>query len=94
MAIMLIEQLVGEFHPEEYRDEYRDALTQVIEAKLGSGAIVAPVPAAPEGKVRDLMEALRESIEAAKAERAASPADDEPLVESAGESKKRARKAG
>jgi hypothetical protein len=44
--------------------------------------------------VRDLMEARRESIDDAKAQRAAPPAADEPLVESAGESKKRARKAG
>jgi DNA end-binding protein Ku len=89
MAMMLIEQLVGEFNPEEYHDEYRDALNQVIEAKLGSGAVVAPAPAAPQGKVRDLMEALRESIEAAKAERA-----QESEAEQEAAPKKRVRMAG
>ena len=100
MANLLIEQLAGEFHPEEFRDEYRDALTQVIEAKLGTGAAVSPAPAAPAGKVRDLMEALRESIEAAKADRGAdsssqaeasqAEADSAPVAEP----KKRTRKAG
>ena len=106
MAVMLIDQLAGEFHPEEYRDEYRDALQQVIEAKLGSGAIVAPAPAAPEGRVRDLMEALRESIDAAKAERAAAEANGESALvgrpadagheiqAASAEPKRRARKAG
>ena len=90
MAKLLIEQFAGEFHPEEHHDEYRAALAQAIEAKLGTGAIVSPAPAAPEGKVRDLMEALRESIEAAKASRDATPA-----AEAAPETPtKRTRKAG
>ena len=67
MAVMLIDQLTGEFQPGEYRDEYRDALQQVIEAKLGSGAPISAAPEAPQGKVRDPMEALRASIEAARA---------------------------
>jgi len=67
MAVMLIDQLTGEFQPAEYQDEYRGALQQVIEAKLGSGAPISAAPEAPQGKVRDLMEALRASIEAARA---------------------------
>ena len=92
MANLLIEQLLGEFHPEDFRDEYRDALQQVIEGKLGTGAVVTATPAAPEGKVRDLMEALRESIEAAKASRAEDARSSE--AEESGASKKKARKAG
>ena len=67
MAVMLIDQLTGEFEPHAYHDEYRGALQQVIEAKFGSGAPVSAAPEAPQGKVRDLMEALRASIEAARA---------------------------
>ena len=67
MANMLIDQLAGEFEPEQYQDEYRATLEKVIEAKLESRepdfAEAAPV----RGKVTDLMEALRASIEAAKA---------------------------
>ncbi len=98
MAVMLIDQLTGEFDAAEYQDEYREALHQVIEAKLGSGAPMAAAPAAPPGKVRDLMEALRESIAAAKSERAAGDAAAEQASSAEGEAqpapKKRARKAG
>jgi len=93
MATMLIDQLTGEWEPQMFRDEYRDALQQVIEAKLGSGAPLAAAPPTPQGKVRDLMEALRESIAAAKAE---APPTAEPLsgAEEDAAPKKRARKAG
>ncbi len=91
MAVMLIDQLSGAFEPAEYRDEYRDALQQVIETKLGSGAPVSAAPEAPQGKVRDLMEALRASIEAARAQPSDAPA---PAAEEAAEApKRRARKA-
>lgn len=91
MATMLIDQLAGQWEPGEFRDEYRDALGQVIERKLGAGAPVASAPPTPQGKVRDLMEALRASIEAAKAERAEDDAGEaaEPAAP-----RKRSRKAG
>ena len=66
MAVMLIDQFSGEFEPHAYQDEYRAALQQVIEAKLGSGAPISAAPDAPAGKVLDLMEALRASLEAAR----------------------------
>lgn len=91
MAVMLIDQLTGAFEPQEYRDEYRDALQQVIEAKLGAGAPVSAAPEAPQGKVRDLMEALRASIEAARAQPA--PAAEPVAEEAAAAPKRRARKA-
>ena len=68
MATTLIDQLTGTFEPEHYRDEYRSTLERVIEAKLGAAEplTVAPVPA--KGKVVDLMEALKASIQATKKE--------------------------
>ncbi|MBI3954053.1 MAG: Ku protein [Chloroflexi bacterium] len=71
MANTLIDQLTGPLEIESYHDEYRATLTQVIEAKLGAAQPIAASPAPPTGKVRDLMEALKASIEAAKKERAA-----------------------
>ena len=50
MAVMLIDQLTGEFQPAEYQDEYRGALQQVIEAKLGSGAPISAAPRGPAGQ--------------------------------------------
>jgi DNA end-binding protein Ku len=71
MATALVDQLTGPFEPEQYEDEYRGALERMIEAKLGSAEPVTAAAPAPKGKVGDLMEALKASIESAKAERAA-----------------------
>ena len=66
MAVALIDQLTAEFSPEIHADQYRFALERVIEAKLGTPQVAATPPPTPQGKVGDLMEALRASIEAAK----------------------------
>ena len=66
MAVALIDQLTAEFSPEVHADQYRYALERVIEAKLGTPQAVTAPPPTPQGKVGDLMEALRASIEAAK----------------------------
>jgi DNA end-binding protein Ku len=67
MARQLIESLAGEWTPEQFSDEYREGLLQVVEAKLHGQEIevVAPEPTA---KVVDLMEALKASVAAAKQE--------------------------
>ena len=62
MAVSLIENLSDSFDAERYRDEYQAALKQVIKAKVEG----APLPEAPTekgGRVVDLMEALRASVE-------------------------------
>ena len=70
MATALVDQLTGPFEPEQYEDEYRGALERMIEAKLGAAEPVTAAAPTPKGKVGDLMEALKASIESAKAERA------------------------
>jgi DNA end-binding protein Ku len=75
MAFALIDLLRKPFDPEEYKDHYREALNQLIEAKL-EGREVVESPAPKESKVIDLADALRRSVEAAKKskpERAARP---------------------
>ncbi len=68
MAGSLIETLSGDFEPELYKDTYREALQQVIEAKIeGRELTVAPDSQPSSGTVLDLMAALRASVEAAKA---------------------------
>ena len=69
MAATLVDQLTRPFDPTAYSDDYRVALEGVIEAKLGSGAPVAVAAPTARGEVKDLMEALRASIETAKATR-------------------------
>ncbi len=90
MAATLIDQLAAPFEPEKYQDEYRAALERVIEAKLGAAAPLVATPAPARGKVLDLMEALRASIDATKRERAATAED----ADSGEAPRRRARKAG
>lgn len=89
MATSLIHSMAGDFDPAEYTDDYRAALQQVIDAKVGGKEIVAPpeVEEAPTGAI-DLMAALRASVERAKAAREAGggaaaerPAAEHPAVE-------------
>jgi DNA end-binding protein Ku len=65
MAGQLIESLAVEFHPEDYKDEYRQEVLALIEAK-GKGEPLPEVKAKAPGKVVDLMEALRRSVEMAQ----------------------------
>jgi DNA end-binding protein Ku len=65
MAFTLIELLKRPFDPSEYKDHYREALAQLIEAKL-EGKEVATSPPTAEARVFDLAEALKRSVEAAK----------------------------
>jgi DNA end-binding protein Ku len=68
MAARLIEQYQGEFRPEDYRDTYRDALCEIIEAKRKGKEIRVEAEPEPEAPT-DLMAALRASVEAARRER-------------------------
>jgi DNA end-binding protein Ku len=68
MAEELIKHYTGEFKPDEYRDTYRDALCEIIEAKRKGEEV--RVEAAPEPEQpADLMAALKASVEAARRER-------------------------
>jgi DNA end-binding protein Ku len=67
MAESLIESMSGDFDPDQYHDEYRGALEQVIEAKVeGREVVEQPVQEEETGSVVDLMAALRASVAAAK----------------------------
>lgn len=67
MALSLIDNLTTKFDPSRYQDRYQEALQQLIDSKVAG----RPIPRAPaaKGKVVDLMEALRASVEASKRER-------------------------
>ena len=70
MAAQLIAAMTGEFDPSEYRDEYRQALEAVIEAKVEGRAIAEPDEAPAGGQLVDLMAALEASVNAARTARA------------------------
>ncbi|MDD5082076.1 MAG: Ku protein [Dehalococcoidales bacterium] len=66
MANTLVTAMAMKFTPEEYQDEYRQALQRIIEAKVKGEEV--KVPRTPKIAVPDLMSALKASIETAKRE--------------------------
>jgi DNA end-binding protein Ku len=68
MARSLIESLSADFEPEEFQDTYRAALEELVAKKVQGQEITYSEEAEPS-KVVDLMEALRASVEAAKADK-------------------------
>ena len=71
MAAQLIEAMTGEFDPAAFRDEYREALMQVIESKIEGRETVEVEPAEEPTKLVDLMAALQASVNAATSAREA-----------------------
>ncbi|MBV1851866.1 non-homologous end joining protein Ku [Catellatospora tritici] len=70
MAASLVDSMSGDFHPEEFTDQYREALQQVIDVKIGKqDTVVQPTTEEPIAPTIDLMAALRESVERARAAR-------------------------
>ncbi|MDF2543968.1 MAG: Ku protein, partial [Herbinix sp.] len=68
MAKILINSMDTPFDPAKYKDEYQSRLRSLIEAKIAGQEIVAAEPVSA-GKVIDLMEALRASVEKAKTDK-------------------------
>jgi DNA end-binding protein Ku len=63
LARQVIATFEGELNLKDYRDEYREGLRKIIDAKIAGEEIVAPEIQEPP-KVVDLMEALRRSLDA------------------------------
>jgi DNA end-binding protein Ku len=80
LATQLIEQAASEkFTPENYRDEVRDRMLELINRKVeGEDITIAPT-AEPEHKIIDIMEALKASLAAGNARKPAQQA--EPAAE-------------
>ncbi len=68
LAKTLINSMDTPFDPSKYSDEYQVKLRELIEAKITGKEVVVSEPE-QTGKVIDLMEALKESVEKAKKER-------------------------
>ena len=73
MASSLVDSMTGDYVPDEFEDEYREAVERLVEAKLAGGdARDVPVPVHEDrggGQVVDLMAALQRSVDAARANR-------------------------
>ena len=84
MAEQLVEAMTDSFDPSRYKDEYREALLQVIEAKVDGQEIAAPEPVAETTNLVDLMKLLEASVKQATDQKTA----DTPEPVSVAEAKK------
>jgi len=95
MAEQLIENLTQPFQPEKYRDEYRENLMKIIQAKMKGKNVKLKEADEPDmGGVIDLMDRLQKSLEqgrSAKKSTAKKPAARKSTAKKA--TKKAARKS-
>ncbi len=69
LALQLIDQTASEaFHPENYEDEVRNQVWEMVERKIQGEDIVAAPTEEPRAQVIDLMEALKASLSEASGE--------------------------
>ena len=63
LAMELIKRKSGEFEPQKFKDLYQEGLKEIINAKLEKRAPNLKDEAPPPGKVINIMDALRRSLE-------------------------------
>ncbi len=74
IAETLVESMTGEWDPNRYHDDYREALMEWIEKKAQAGGAIPPPQAEEErreetGKVVDMMDLLKRSVRQAATRR-------------------------
>jgi DNA end-binding protein Ku len=67
LAQQVVEMYSGELNLDDYKDEYKEELRRVIDAKVSGEEVVATAAAEPPSNVVDLMAALRKSLDAVSA---------------------------
>src|SRR3954466_2620556 len=95
MAHMLVETLAGDFEPDEFEDDYAEAVEAMVKNKIEGGEVKrTPTSTKPSGEVVDLLAGLQRSVDAAKTARGESddeaPAKKKPAKKTA--AKKTAKK--
>jgi DNA end-binding protein Ku len=74
LAKQIIQQIASDvFVPQKYKDEVKARMMQLIEKKI-EGQEITAAPEVPQGKIIDLMEALKASLGAGAAKPMAAPA--------------------
>jgi DNA end-binding protein Ku len=96
LATQIIKQIAHEtFDAKQYKDEVRDRVMELIQGKI-EGQEITATPEAPQGKIIDLMEALKASLGAKAAadedRKPAKSAVEAPAEEEAPVAKKKSRK--
>lgn len=95
MASSLVDSLSGDYEPEEFEDDYAEAVETLVKAKVEGGEVKRTATSTPtSGEVVDLLAALQRSVAAAKKSRGEDASDDsdEESAEDAKPAKKAAAK--
>ena len=94
MARLLIDELAGDYDPNEYEDDYALAVEDLVRAKIEGGEVRAPEGEDEEGgEVVDLLAALAQSVEKAKASRGESSSEDKAPAKKSSAKKSAAKKS-
>jgi DNA end-binding protein Ku len=94
MARMLVETLAGDYDPDEFEDDYQQALEALVKAKLEGGEVKQLEEEKPSGgEVVDLLAALQKSVDAAKSSRGEKPTDEEKPAKKSASKKSAAKKS-
>jgi DNA end-binding protein Ku len=93
MANMLVETLAGDFEPDEFEDDYRTAIEEMVRAKIEGGEVKrTPQSTKTSGEVVDLLAALQKSVNAAKSARGEADEEEKPAKKKSA-AKKSAKKS-
>jgi DNA end-binding protein Ku len=67
MAKMLVETLAGDYDPDDFEDDYQQAVEALVQTKLEGGEVTRTEQEKPSGgEVVDLLAALQKSVDAAR----------------------------
>jgi DNA end-binding protein Ku len=84
MASSLVDALSGDYVPEEFEDDYAEAVEALVSSKIEGGVVKeAPAAKGEETEVIDLLAALQRSVDRAKAAKRGETTDEGEEVEEA-----------
>ena len=79
MARMLVDSLAGDFEPDDFSDDWTEAVTELVDAKISGGEVRRGTPTETGGgEVIDLLAALEKSVAAARRSRGEDVPDEQP----------------
>jgi DNA end-binding protein Ku len=79
MASSLVDSMTGDYDPDEFEDDYQEALEALVRSKLEGGEVThLEKKEATGGEVVDLLAALQKSVDAAKTARGEDDEDEKP----------------
>jgi DNA end-binding protein Ku len=97
LANTLIESMADRFEPKKYKDQYHDKVMELINLKIQGIMPEAPAKPKAPGKVVDLMEVLKQSLQETQTRKRGAdvtPAAEEDTVVAGGNGRKSTKTTG